>query len=47
MAKSRKEAAERLRQLVNSNFKSDEVETSVSYDICLSKAETSLLTVNK
>ena len=47
MVKRKKEAAEKLRQLVNSNFKSDEVEISVSYDICLSKTETSLLTVNK
>lgn len=45
--KNRKEAAERLRQLANWNFKNDEVEISVSYDICLSKTETSLLTVNK
>ena len=47
MKENRKEAAERLRQLVNSNFKNDEVEISVNYDICLSKTETSLLTVNK
>lgn len=45
--KNRKEAAERLRQLANNNLKNDEVEISVSYDICLSKTETSLLTVNK
>lgn len=38
--KNRKEAAERLRQLINSNFKNDEVEISVSYDICFSKTET-------
>lgn len=47
MPLDRKEAAERLRQLANSNFKNDEVKISVSYDICLSKTETSLLTVNK
>lgn len=47
MAENKKEAAERLRQLVNSNFKNDEVEISVSYDICLSKMDTSLLIVNK
>ena len=44
MPPDRKEAAERLRQLVNSNF---ENEISVNYDICLSKTDTSLLTVNK
>ena len=32
MAENRKEAAERLRQLANSDFKNDEVEISVSYD---------------
>ena len=42
----RKEAAERLRQLVNSNFE-NEIAVSVNYDICLSKTDTSLLTVNK
>ena len=47
MMKNRKEATERLRQLANSNFKKDEVEISVSYDICLSNTETSLLIVNK
>lgn len=31
MAENRKEAAERLRQLVNSNFDNDEVEISASY----------------
>lgn len=41
------EAAERLRQLANSDFKNDKVEISVSYDICLSKTDTSLLIVNK
>lgn len=47
VTENRKEAAERLRQLVNSNLKNDEVEIRVSYDICFSKTETSLLTVNK
>lgn len=47
VTENRKEAAESLRQLANNNFKNDEVEISVSYDICLSKTETSLLTVNK
>lgn len=47
MAENKKEAAERLRQLANSDFKNDEVEISVSYDICLSKTDTSLLIVNK
>lgn len=47
LAESRKQAAERLRQLINSNFKNDEVEIKVSYDICLSKTDTSLLIVNK
>ena len=42
----RKEAAERLRQLVNSNFE-NEIAVSVNYDICLLKTDTSLLTVNK
>jgi hypothetical protein len=46
MPTDRKEAAEKLRQLVNSNLK-NEIEVSVSYDICLSKTDTSLLTVNK
>lgn len=46
MEKDRKEAAERLRQLINRNFKNEEMEISVNYDICESKAETSLLTVN-
>lgn len=46
MPPDRKEAAERLRQLVNSNFE-NEIAVSVNYDICLSKTDTSLLTVNK
>lgn len=46
MPPGRKEAAERLRQLANSNFK-NEIAVSVNYDICLSKTDTSLLTVNK
>lgn len=46
MPTDRKEAAEKLRQLVNSNLK-NEIEVSVSYDIYLSKTDTSLLTVNK
>lgn len=46
MPPDRKEAAERLRQLVNSDFE-NEITVSVSYDICLSKTDTSLLTVNK
>lgn len=46
MPPDRKEAAERLRQLVNSNFE-NEIVVSVNYDICLSKTDTSLLTVNK
>lgn len=46
MPPDRKEAAEKLRQLVNSNLK-NEIEVSVSYDIRLSKTDTSLLTVNK
>ena len=44
----REQAAERLRQLVNSNFENEiEVNISYDYDICLSKTDTSLLTVNK
>ena len=46
MQPDRKEAAERLRQLANSNFE-NEIAVNVSYDICLSKTDTSLLTVNK
>ena len=46
MPPDREEAAEKLRQLVNSNLK-NEIEVSVSYDICLLKTDTSLLTVNK
>lgn len=46
MPQDRKEAAERLRQLVNSNFE-NEIAVSANYDICLSKTDTSLLTVNK
>lgn len=46
MPPDRKEAAERLRQLVNGNFE-NEIAVSVNYDICLSKTDTSLLTVNK
>lgn len=46
MPQDRKEAAERLRQLANSNFE-NEIAVSVNYDICLSKTDTSLLTVNK
>lgn len=46
MPPDRKEAAERLRQLVNSDFE-NEIAVSVSYDICLPKTDTSLLTVNK
>lgn len=47
MVENRKEAAERLRQLANSNFKDDEMKIRISYDICLSKTDTSLLIVNK
>lgn len=47
LAESRKQAAESLRQLINSNLKNDEVEIEVSYDICLPKTDTSLLIVNK
>lgn len=39
MEKDRKGAAERLRQLINRNFKNEEMEISVSHDICSSKAE--------
>lgn len=39
MPPDRKEAAEKLRQLVNSNLK-NEIEVSVSYDICLLKTDT-------
>lgn len=46
MPPDRKEAAERLRQLANSNFE-NEIAVSVNYDICLLKTDTSLLTVNK
>lgn len=46
MPPDRKEAAERLRQLANSNFE-NEIAVSVNYDIYLSKTDTSLLTVNK
>ena len=38
MPPDRKEAAEKLRQLVNSNLK-NEIEVSVSYDICLLKTD--------
>lgn len=47
MAENKKEAVEKLRQLVNSNFMDDELEISIDYDTCLSKTDTSLLTVNK
>lgn len=47
VTENKKEAAEKLRQLANSNFMNDELEISVDYDICLSKTDTSLLTVNK
>lgn len=40
----RKQAAERLRRLVNKNFKSNSTNIEISYT---SKAATSLLTVNK
>lgn len=43
----KKEAAERLRQLANTNYTDKELKVDVSYDICLSKTETSFLTVNK
>ena len=46
MPPDRKEAAVRLRLLVNRNFEK-EIAVSVNYDICLSKTDTSLLTVNK
>lgn len=39
MEKDRKEAAERFRQLINRNFKNEEMEISVNYDICSSKGE--------
>lgn len=44
MEENRKEAVERLRQLVNSDFKDDEVKISVNYDLYLSKTDTSLRT---
>lgn len=34
----KKEAAEKLRQLLNSDCRDDEIEICISYDICLSKA---------
>lgn len=46
MQSDRKEAVERLRQLVNSNFE-NEITINVSYDTQLSNADKSLLTVNK
>ena len=45
-AQTKKEAVERLRQLVNGNFEK-ETAVNVDYTICLSKTDTSLLTVNK
>lgn len=47
MPPDRKEAVEKLRRLVNSNFKENEIKISLSYKDCLSKTDTSLLTVNK
>lgn len=45
--RDKKEAAEKVRQLVNKNYSDKEVKAEISYDICLSKTETSLLTTNK
>jgi hypothetical protein len=42
--KSTKEAVERLRRLVNTNFKENSIKLELSYK---PKTETSLLTVNK
>lgn len=47
MRPDRKEAIEKLRQLVNRNFKENEIKISLSYKDCLSKMDISLLTVNK
>lgn len=43
----KKEAAQKIRQLANTNYSDKELKIEISYDICLSKTETSLLTVNK
>lgn len=42
-----KEAVEKLRQLMNTNYADNKFKIDVDYDNCLSKAETSLLTANK
>lgn len=44
--KREKEAVELLRQLVNDDF-TRKVKIEINYDICSSKAETSLLIENK
>lgn len=46
MRRNKKQAIARLRQPVSRNFK-EEFKVRACYDICLAKAETSLLTVNK
>lgn len=45
--RDKKEAAGKARQLANTNYSDKEIKVEISYDICLSKTETSLLTVNK
>lgn len=47
MPPDRKEAVEKLRRLVNSNFKENEIKINLDYKDYLSKTDTSLLTVNK
>lgn len=45
--RDKKEAAGIAWQLANTNYSDEEIKVEISYDICLSKTETSLLTVNK
>lgn len=47
MPPDRKEAVEKLRRLVNSDFKENEIKINLDYKDYLSKTDTSLLTVNK
>lgn len=46
MSDERKTAGE-VRQLANKNYTEKEINVKISYDICLSKADTSLLIINK
>lgn len=47
LTQKKKKAAEKFRQLANTNYTEKELKVEIAYDICLSKTDTSLFTVNK